>query len=156
MVRQHHTNPGWLERLRRAYAGPEAQLAIGWPKGTSATGIAYPDGTQVALVAAVHNFGSASRGIPARPFLSDGGKEAVAATRPIAEALAPALNAGKATRADVLGHMGPVAVDAIKGKLTKGPWEPLQPATERAKGSGRPLIDTGLMRNSITYTVREG
>lgn len=156
MVRQHHANPGWLERLRKKYAGPEAQLAIGWPKGTSATGVAYPDGTQVALVAAVNNFGSASRGIPARPFLTEGAVLAVKETTPIAEALIPAMNAGKIDRAGILKHMGPVAVDAVKGKLTDGPWEALSPATEKAKGSTRPLIDTGLMRNSITYIVREG
>jgi hypothetical protein len=154
-VRVHQTNPGWLARLRKIYSGPDAELAIGWPRGTAGPGLAYPDGTQVALVAAVQNFGSGSRGIPARPFLAVGAKDAVTATAPIAKALAPALNAGKISKAGILEHMGTTAVDAVKNRITAGPWEPLKAATIADKGSSRPLIDTGLMRNSITHIVRE-
>ena len=34
-----------------------------------------------------------------------------------------------------------------------GEWTPNSPATIRAKGSEMPLIDTGNLRNSITYKV---
>lgn len=36
-----------------------------------------------------------------------------------------------------------------------GEWTPNSPATIRAKGSEMPLIDTGNLRNSITYKVEE-
>lgn len=38
----------------------------------------------------------------------------------------------------------------------KNGWAPNAPATIRAKGSDKPLIDTGELRKSITYVVRKG
>lgn len=35
-------------------------------------------------------------------------------------------------------------------------WPPNSPLTIKAKGSERPLIDTGTMRKAITYVIREG
>jgi hypothetical protein len=108
------------------------------------------------MVAAVNTYGSSSRGIPARPFMALGGVMAVKETTPIAAALAPALNKGKVSRAQVLEHMGQPAADEFKEAITDGQWEPNAQATADAKGSNRPLVDTGLMRNSITYIVRKG
>lgn len=42
----------------------------------------------------------------------------------------------------------------IKQKLKKGPFEANAPATVKRKGSSRPLIDTGRLRNSIRYKVK--
>lgn len=94
--------------------------------------------------------------IPARPFMTDGAQPALEATTPIAEALIPAINAGKATPEQVLEKMGPFAAAAFRQTITEGAWEPNSSATERRKGSSKPLIDTGLMRNSLTYAVRKG
>lgn len=147
-------NPGWLDKLLKRYDNDEV-LAIGYPAAETG-GIRYPDGTSVVLVATVNNFGSQSQGIPARDFMSQGGAPAVEATAPIAEALVPLLNQGKVTPADILRDMGPFAEAAFKAKLTEGPWEPNAPATITKKGSSRPLIDTGLLRNSLTHVVRKG
>lgn len=35
-----------------------------------------------------------------------------------------------------------------------GLWDPIKSSTKKAKGSSAPLIDTGTLRNSITYVVR--
>lgn len=146
-------DPGWLKRLLQRYRN-DSVLAIGYPASETG-GIAYPDGTPVVLVAAVNNFGSSSRGIPARPFMSEGAEPAIAATAPIAEALIPALNAGKATVENILGEMGPFAEAAFKEKITQGPWEPNSEQTIAEKGSSKPLLDTGLLRNSLTHVVRK-
>ena len=54
--------------------------------------------------------------------------------------------------------------DAIKAKITDGPFEPLKPSTIAARKSKRksrsnadikPLIDTGALRNSISYVIRD-
>lgn len=145
-------NPGWLQRLLKRYSS-DSVLAVGYPASETG-GISYPDGTPVVLVAAVNNFGSATRGIPARPFMSEGAEPAIAATAPIAEALIPALNAGKATVEQILGEMGPFAEAAFKAKITEGPWEPNSQVTTELKGSSQPLIDTGVLRNTLTHVVR--
>lgn len=152
-VEVRHSNPGWLQRLLRRYKN-ESVLAVGYPSSETGS-LRYPDGTSVVLVAAVNNFGSSSMGIPARPFMIEGAAPAIEATAPIAAALIPALNAGTATVEDILGDMGPFAEAAFKEKLTDGPWEPNAPLTVDLKGSSTPLIDTGLLRNSLTHVVRK-
>ncbi len=147
-------NPKWLDRLVVLYSGPRSDLAIGWPRGKTG-GLRYPDGADVATVAATLNFGSASKNIPARPFMTVGGKRATGATTPIAEALVPAMNRGKITREGILEHMGPVAVGAFKEAILDGPWAPNAPRTVAEKGSAKPLVDTGLMSQSLTYVVRK-
>jgi hypothetical protein len=146
-------NPGWLAKLLKRY-NSDSVLAVGYPASETGS-LRYPDGTSVILVAAVNNFGSASRGIPPRPFMVEGAEPALEATAPIAAALIPALNAGRATVEDILGDMGPFAEAAFKEKLTAGPWEPNADSTKEAKGSDKPLEDTLLLRNSLTHVVRK-
>lgn len=147
-------NPGWLDQLLGRYR-QQAELAVGYPLGTSGTSTRYPDGTSVLMVAAVNNFGSPSRGIPARPFMHEGGPEAVKATEPVAAVMVPLVNAGKATIEDALREMGPYAQGAMQDKITSGPWEPNAPRTVAEKGSAQPLIDTGLLRSTLTWAVRK-
>jgi len=148
------TNPGWLKRLLKRYDN-QAVLAIGYPASKTA-GIRYPDGTPVTLVAAVNNFGSPSRGIPQREFMHRSAPAAIKATAPIQKALMPALNAGKVTPEQILGHMGDPAVAAFKTTIDGITDPPNAQSTIDAKGSSKPLQDTGLMRNSLTYVVRPG
>lgn len=157
VARVVQSSPGWLRELVQRYekAG-EAVLALGWPKGTSNVGIKYPDGTPVLLVAAVNHFGSPSRKIPARPFMSTGALEAVKATAPILEVMAVAINAGKATPEQALTEMGPFAQAAMQAAIANGKqYEPNKPSTVRRKKSSNPLNDTGLMRQSLTWQVRK-
>jgi hypothetical protein len=47
-----------------------SQLKVGFLEGAT-----YPDGTSVAMVAAIQNFGAPSKGIPPRPFFTNMVKE---------------------------------------------------------------------------------
>ena len=53
-----------LKALSKLTEGPK-KLNVGLPKNS----IDYPDGTDVIMVGAVHEFGSPARGIPERSFL---------------------------------------------------------------------------------------
>ncbi|HEY6030505.1 MAG TPA: hypothetical protein VIU44_08080 [Gaiellaceae bacterium] len=113
-------------------------------------GAAYPDGTPVALVAAVQNFGAPSRGIPPRPFFSD----MVAAKK---EQWGPTLGAAL-QHADFDGPKAlQVMGDQIAGDLRQSIKDtdspPLKPATIRRKGFDKPLVDSGHMLNSVDYEV---
>lgn len=147
-------NPGWLERLVARYRN-ESVLAVGYPLGTGAVGTRYPDGTSLVMVAAVQQYGSASRGIPARPFMTQGAPLAVERTRPVVEVMVRAMNAGKATAEQALGEMGPYAQAAFQDVIREGEYEPNSPVTIRRKESSQPLIDTGLLRNTLTWIVRK-
>jgi hypothetical protein len=54
----------YLANLAKA-VGQGATLRVGWLENAK-----YPDGTPVAMVAAIQNFGAPSRGIPPRPTIS--------------------------------------------------------------------------------------
>jgi len=56
-----------------------------------------------------------------------------------------------------LGTIGGMAVEMIRGKIHSGHgFAPLSPATVDYRGSGRPLQDTGSLRDSITFKVVDG
>jgi hypothetical protein len=110
-------------------------------------------GTSMATIAAVHEFGSPEQGIPERSFLRGGIRRA-----------APKLNAvnidslrkvllGKMTIEQALEKLGVVAVGEVKREFVVGSFVPLKPETIKRKGSTRPLIDTGNLRQAVTYVV---
>lgn len=115
----------------------------------------------------VMEFGSTVEGpggqsfvIPPRPHLRPGVEDArdkIAAQ--LKKGLLGALK-GDASAADIALHAaGLVAQNAVRNKITEGPFVPLAPATlakRRARGrtGTKPLIDTAAYRNSQTYVVR--
>jgi hypothetical protein len=111
----------------------------------------YPDGTLVAMVAAIQNYGAPAAGIPPRPFFSNMVRRKQAEWAP---ALGQLLVRNKY---DVDKSLKQLA-EGIKGQLqdsiqqTNSP--PLKPATVKRKGFSKPLIDTGQMLNSVSYEVK--
>lgn len=113
-----------------------------------------------AMLAYIHENGCPAARIPPRPFL-----------RPTIKML----------RGDIASHFKQIAQNALKGrlgavergyhilglkvstavkmKINTGPFQPLSSVTiERRRARGRtgtkPLIDTGQLRNSITYVIK--
>lgn len=144
----------------------------------------YPDGTPVALIAAIQNFGAPSRGIPPRPFFTDVVKRG--------ETRWPKVVAAnlKATDYDVHRTLERVAM-GIQGEVqqsiidTSSP--PLSPITIMLRGmrandpdlvvtgktvgiaarrvaegktnygaSAKPLVDRGILLQSVSYRVISG
>jgi len=55
---------------------------------------------------------------------------------------------------DKISTIGGMAAEMIRSKIHKGDgFEPLSPATAAYRGQGRPLQDTGGLRDSITFRV---
>lgn len=113
----------------------------------------YPDGTSVAMVAAIHNYGAPRANIPPRPFFSN----MVADKSP--EWPAAISNLLQQNNYDIVRALE-LAGEAIKGQLqqsirdTNSP--PLRPATIARKGFAKPLVHTGHMLNSVAYAVKVG
>jgi len=118
-----------------------------------------------AALAYIMETGAPEVNIPARPFMKPG----VATVQPeIATRLKKAGEFALEGRGDAvnreLHRVGAVARDAIKAKITDGPFVPLKPATIAARKNKRksrnntdvkPLIDTGALRASISYVIRD-
>jgi hypothetical protein len=110
----------------------------------------YPDGTKVAMVAAIQNFGAPAAGIPPRPFFSN----MVKAKSPRwGESLGNMLERTDFDGEKALNLMG----EGIKGQLQRSINETnepaLSPVTVAKKGFDKALIDTANMIRSASYVV---
>lgn len=72
--------------------------------------------------------------------------------------LAKAVVMGKLTPARALALLGQWGVAAVRATVTEGEGVPPPNAesTKKAKGSSRPLVDTGRLIQSVSYDVVEG
>lgn len=111
----------------------------------------YPDGTPVAMIAAIHNWGAPRANIPPRPFFSnmiaDKGPE-----------WGPALGELLVDNGyDALRSLQ-LAGEGIAGQLRQAIHDmnapALAPATIQRKGFAKPLIDSAHMFNSVDYEVK--
>ena len=130
------------------------EIAVGFPAGECE---AYPDGTSVAQVAASHVFGV---GVPQRDFMALAKGDIAEKTRPILEKIVEISSnrsgLGDAQKVDRLQNAaGMAAQSAIRQAIVDLDTPPNSPATIAAKGSDNPLIDTGHMKDSVTWVVRE-
>lgn len=98
-------------------------------------------------IGAINQFGTET--IPARPWL-DKGVEAGA--QRITDTAIRMLKRGDDPRR-VMEALGVVAVGEVQQYITDLDTPPNAPSTIRQKGSSNPLINTGALRQSITYEV---
>jgi hypothetical protein len=112
----------------------------------------------VAEVAAVHEFGSVARNIPARPFMAQtaDSKQNQSLISRIGESALINLYAGKLTAEQALTRIGEAWIGLTKQTFITGKFAPLSKRTIKAKKSSRPLIDTAQLRNSVTQVIRTG
>lgn len=107
----------------------------------------YSDGTEVAYVASIHEFGT--KNIPARPFMRVAIKNNEKKWKDIFSGLIKKGNSVKQSF-EVLGNVaaGDVA-QAIKDVSSPA----LKQSTIKQKGFSKPLVDTGKMLQSVRYEV---
>lgn len=122
-------------------------LKVGFLSGSS-----YPDGTPVAMVAAIGNWGAPNRNIPPRPFFSNMiVKHSGEWPGMIKEQLKATHYDGRMT----MNQMGAVIRGELQQSIRDGPFVALKPATIRAKGFATPLIASGHMLNSAAFEYKE-
>jgi hypothetical protein len=114
-------------------------------------GATYPDGTPVAMVAAIQNYGAPRAGIPPRPFFSNMIAAKQAEWGPAAGAL---LVANDYDAAKTLEQVGQAIAGQLRQSIRDTNAPPLAPATIARKGFAKPLVDTGHMLQSVDYKVK--
>ena len=131
------------------------EVAVGYQEGVS-----YPDGTSVVEVALYNELGTVHS--PSRPFIRDslnGHKQEI---EQFMQQQAKSIVNGKRAE-EILKEIGVFQKELIQKEIADGNFVPNSPKTIRIKekkgnGSGGtpiPLIDTGLMRQSVNFVVRE-
>ena len=62
---------------------------------------------------------------------------------------------GRASFSQFLNAAGVFMVDGVKKSISGDAWTPNSPVTIALKGSSKPLIDTGVMLNSVTFAIHD-
>ena len=118
------------------------------------------EGTTIAYIGAIHEFGvdTGRVKIPRRSWLRGYINESAPILRKrLRRSIVHAMHLRK-TRS-LTGAMqvfGAVAAGEIQRRIARGIPPPNAPITIEIKGSSKPLIDTGRLRQSITYEVTGG
>lgn len=127
----------------------EKRVLVGVPEGAGA----YEDGTQIAVIAAVNEFGSADGSIPERSFLRvplmGAGKQLAS----VFKNSVPEVMDGEITVNAMYDRVGQKAVGIVQEAISAGIDPANAQSTIDAKGSSTPLIDEGTLRQSITYVI---
>jgi hypothetical protein len=141
-----------IDAIGEGFANREAKVGF-FP------GAVYEDGTPVAYVATIHEFGSPEQNIPPRPFMRLTVEDKKAEwSAGIANGMQQTL-AGRITADDVLDLVGQAAASDIAKTIRSvpGQWDELSPATladRKRRGRGlMPLQDSGLLIASIQHQV---
>lgn len=112
----------------------------------------YEDGTSLAEVAAYNELGTSDT--PARPFMKQSfekhEKELQAACDRVNKAIV-----GGASAEQALDGLGVTVKGIVQEEIVDGGFAPNAPSTIKKKGSERPLVDTGHMRQSVNYVVKK-
>ena len=139
------------ERLDRITTAPVVTMGIHSKEGAFRPG----EGSNASLVqiGSFHEFGTVD--IPERPFLSRAFDINISTYRPLLARMLLRFIDGEIGLLEGLEIVGTLAASDIQTSITNAKnWaEPLEVATEVAKGSTSPLIDTGRMRQSIRHVV---
>ena len=102
-------------------------------------------------LAAIHELGL---GVPKRAFVGPAlSKNRLKYIKYIGKQLTPIIRR-RQTMNQAWQTLGMIAVGDIQEYMVTASFTPLAPSTIKRKGSSKPLIDTGQMRQAITYRVK--
>lgn len=113
------------------------------------------DGLTNLALATIHEFGSPAAGIPERSFIRASIDANQAKYFRFVQKLAGRVVLGQVSTERVLNLLGLLMVSDIQARIESGIGPPLKQATIDRKGSSKPLIDSGILKNSITHTVEK-
>lgn len=127
--------------------GDGAEVRVGFLEGAT-----YPDGTPVATVAAINNFGAPAAGIPARPFFSD-----MVADKhgDWGQRLGKILQSNGYDGTRALATLGEGIAGQLRQAIVATNDPPLSLVTIARKGSEKPLVDTGHLLASVDTELDE-
>lgn len=125
----------------------DKEVRIGFQHGEASE----DNGTDICDIAAWNELGTEH--IPSRPFLRKSVDENEGKINQFLQAEVQSLANGKTAEA-LLNEIGNFQKSLVQEKITEGTFAPNAEQTIRRKGSSKPLIDTGRMRQSVNYVIK--
>ncbi len=110
------------------------------------------NGASIVDVAVWNEFGTEH--MPSRPFMRDtlrNNKDEIKSM--LASGMKSMIASGDAEK--TFNMVGSKVKGMVQQEIRDGEFEPNAPSTIKQKGSSHPLIDTGRMRQSVVYVVRQ-
>lgn len=126
----------------------ELEVRVGFQHGEATE----DDGTDICDIAAWNELGTAN--MPSRPFLRKSVDENTDKINSFLQSKKSELANGTDAE-QILKEIGIFQKDLIQEKITEGSYAPNAESTIRRKGSSKPLIDTGRMRQSVNYVIKQ-
>lgn len=135
-----------FQRMLRQLANMQVRIGFQHGRDTEDNGIDICD------IAAWNELGTEN--MPSRPFLRKSVDENKDKITKFIKTLEGRLARGESAE-QILKEIGIFMKDLVQEKITEGDFEPNAESTVKKKGSSKPLIDTGLMRQSVNYVIQE-
>lgn len=124
------------------------EVQVGFQRGEAA----HEDGTDLVDIAAYNEYGTSDT--PARPFMRQSFENHEDELQKACDRVNQTLSTGGTAEA-ALKQLGAYAKGLVQQEIVDGGFEPNKPSTIKKKGSERPLIDTGTMRQSVNFVIKE-
>ena len=147
-VKRRPNGKALKKKLDRVQKG-KSKVKVGFPEG----GGEYPEGMSIVTVAVWNEFGNAVT--PERPFFRLAMIDNKAKYRKMTKTLAKQILDGKISKEKALELLGEEAVADIQESIVNLSSPPNSEMTIAIKGSSNPLVDTGLMKQSVAKEVIE-
>ncbi len=137
----------------------KSHAAVGFPGESEKSQKMHEGGMTNAQVAIANEFGSApgiKPSVPARPFVSQTVLRNKNTLMDMMSTQLHMISRGQQTTHRALSGIGKLGADKVQETIVQSPtWAtPNAPFTKAKKRSSTPLIDTGAMRQAVTYKVR--
>lgn len=143
---------GWRRIQDEVKKMKNSYVKIGVLSGAGVYEASKGERKNLADVATWNEFGTLK--IPSRPFMRDAFDQNVAKLRTFISKQQEAIYAGKSTTKNSLELLGIWFKDKIQDTIEKGNFAQNSEFTKAQKGSDKPLIDTGRLKNSIQHEVK--
>lgn len=111
---------------------------------------------KMAALAAVHEFGSSDGRIPERSFMRSAVADGTDKLKKMCKKLSLDVTQGRMSKDKALGILGQFMVDLMRGKIAQSVPPPNKPATIKAKGSAKTLVDTGQLMGALNWELVGG
>jgi phage gpG-like protein len=141
------------QTIKRAEHLNRMQLVVGIPSDENSR--KESTGITNAELGVIHEFGAPEKGIPERSFMRSTVSEETGNLGRLGNACIAECLKGQKSAHDALAEVGAYLQGKIVEKITDGDFVANKDETAKRKKSSKPLIDTGQLRASITYEVRE-
>lgn len=137
--------------LRELQELSQMQVRVGFQRGKKHKGKGKRAGADLVDIALYNELGTDT--IPSRPFLAQTVDQQGEAIKQASAKLVVQVVEGKMKGKQALKNIGVLVKGAVQHQMVEGEFVPNAPSTIQRKGSDKPLIDTGQMRQGVSYQI---